>query len=103
MHTTIIPDDLITPIEAAELLKVSDGSIRRWVKSGKLPAFELVGRVRISKADVFALLKRVETSGPALPTRKEAEAKDRWVDQTLRDARIRRPRQAPKAATRTSP
>jgi len=86
----IIPDDLITPIEAAKLLGTSSHSIRRWVNRGTLPAFKVGGRLRISKADALAMIRRVETDRPRLRTRAEVEAEEARVDQILRAARIRR-------------
>ncbi|UOT02267.1 excisionase family DNA-binding protein [Rhodococcus opacus] len=48
---------LITPHQAAERLGVEYSTIRRWIRSGKLPAFRLAGHaVRIDVADVDALL-----------------------------------------------
>lgn len=90
METPTIPHDLISPIEAAHLLQTSPDSIRRWCKSGKLPAYKLVGTLRISRADALALLKRVETKGPLVRTRAEVTAQAEWVDKTLREAGIRK-------------
>jgi excisionase family DNA binding protein len=85
----VIPSDLITPIEAAALLNTSAGTIRRWCR-GKLPAFKLGGRLRVSRADVLAMLRRVETPGPTIPTRAELEARAKRTDEILRRARVRK-------------
>lgn len=42
--------------EVAELLKVSDGAVRKWLKSGKLKGIKL-GRIwRIKKSDLEEFL-----------------------------------------------
>lgn len=91
MNEPIIPDDLITAKEAAKLLTVTAHTIRAWARAGKLPAFHAGTRLRISKADVLAMLRRVEVAGkPMLPTKAEATAKAMRVDKILREAGIRR-------------
>jgi len=47
---------LITINQAAELLSVSHYTIRRWIKSGYLPACKIGGSLRIDEADIEALL-----------------------------------------------
>jgi excisionase family DNA binding protein len=45
--------DLLTPPEAAALLKVSVVTIRRWIKQGRLPAYHVGPRkVRINRSDL---------------------------------------------------
>ncbi len=41
--------------EAAELLGVSDDTVRRWVDSGRVPAEQVDGRTAIPGADLAAL------------------------------------------------
>ena len=41
--------------EAAELLGVSDDTVRRWVDSGRVPAEQVEGRTTIPGADLAAL------------------------------------------------
>jgi excisionase family DNA binding protein len=44
--------------EAAERLKVSTRSIRRWIDLGEIPVFRLGRAVRISEEDLQAFLNR---------------------------------------------
>jgi excisionase family DNA binding protein len=71
MAETQTPEDIITVAEAAKLLKVSRQSIAIYMKSGRLRAFRLSdnpkGRVRLSRADVLALLTPYQTSGDKTP------------------------------------
>lgn len=90
MKTEIIPGDLITPIEAGKLLKTSPATIRRWCQRGTMPAFKVGGRLRISRADALAMLRRVETPGPRIETLAEVEAREAEVDRVLREAGVRR-------------
>jgi len=86
---TEIPNDLMSLIEAGKLIQVSKGTIGRWVRLGKLPAFQIGSRFRVSRADVLAQVQRVQPAkGPAIPTRSEAAATQKWVSDELRRARI---------------
>lgn len=51
--------DLLTTNQAAKIVGVDSATIRSWIRTGKLPGFKLVGRVRVSKADVEALVKPI--------------------------------------------
>jgi len=42
-------DEMLTTAEAAELLRVSEFTIRRWCASGRLPAIKLGRDWRISR------------------------------------------------------
>src|SRR5919106_4203425 len=63
--------DLLTLTEAAELLKVSVVTLRRWIKQGRLPAYHVGPRkVRIKRSDLskaFTPTSQEEVS--ALPER----------------------------------
>lgn len=54
-----VPDhDMMTIREVAELLRVSEITVARWIKQGRLPAFRVGPRaVRIRRADVVGLMK----------------------------------------------
>lgn len=49
----------MTVAEVADRLNVSERTVRRWIAEGALPATKIVGRVRISGADVDALSRNV--------------------------------------------
>lgn len=72
-------DDLITPGQAARLMKCSIASIYRWCLSGRLPFVKRVGRRLIRRTDLLALLvpgepRRKEQTPAPEPTRRAAEA-----------------------------
>lgn len=51
--------------EVADLLHVSNRTVRNWIKSGKLPALKIVRQYRITKEDLAAFIqdsKRVTVS-----------------------------------------
>jgi predicted site-specific integrase-resolvase len=55
------PDDLISPPEVGRILCVSDETVRRWTKDGKLRHIPLPsGRVKYRRGDVLAMLVPVE-------------------------------------------
>src|SRR5579884_3287782 len=57
---TLLDDDLLTTAEAADLLKVSQVTIGRWIKRGRLPAYHLGPRkLRVRRADLAALLSPI--------------------------------------------
>lgn len=85
-----LPDDLIGTRQVAEMLGVSIHTVRCWINAGKLPGFRIGGRIRVSRADVVAMVQRVETAGPMLRTKAETEMRAAWVDATLRKAGIRK-------------
>lgn len=44
---------ILTIAEVAKILKISEATVRRWIKTGKLPAFQLGRKYRIRQKDVF--------------------------------------------------
>lgn len=51
-----IPTDLRCPKKLAKALDVSSSTIRRWIRTGKLPAYRIGGRWRASEAEAKALI-----------------------------------------------
>lgn len=89
-----IPDiaSLLTPKQAAEILKVDPASIRRWIRIGALPAYKIGSRVRVAREDVEGLLVRAETDEdkPRPLTKREIAREAAETDRILREAKIRR-------------
>lgn len=50
-------DDYLSTHDAAELADVAVGTIRRWVRAGKLRDHRAGRRVRVSRADLHRLLR----------------------------------------------
>lgn len=67
---TTIPDDLVSPRKACEILSVNISTLYRWILAGKLRSWRRAGtRYRVSLADVRALLEPVMPR--PRPTREE--------------------------------
>ncbi len=72
--------------EAADLLGFSEQSVRRWVRSGELPAYKLGKEYRISQEDLDSFLEARRTAGPkAPPADTGPEPPPRSVGEQLRD------------------
>jgi excisionase family DNA binding protein len=50
------PDDLLTRSEVARYLRVSDRTVSRLIRAGKLPAARIGRAVRIRQSDLLDLL-----------------------------------------------
>jgi excisionase family DNA binding protein len=48
----------LTVQDIAERLQVSEQTVRRWIKTGQLPAIELGGQYRVSPDDFREFLKK---------------------------------------------
>lgn len=60
-----IPEDLVTPARAAELVGVTRSSIYRWVASGKIKAWRRGEYLLLlSERDVRAMLRPVDAGKP---------------------------------------
>jgi len=57
---------LITVPEAAQILRVKNGTIRKWIYGGQLPSVKLGGRVCLKTQDVREFIE-----GNYHPARKE--------------------------------
>lgn len=51
----------LTVPEVADLLRVTPMTVRRWIKSGRLPASQIGRDYRIQSADLEALVAGAET------------------------------------------
>ncbi len=100
MQSDAIPSDLIQLPEAATLLGISRQSMLRWCIQGKIRAWRVGHRWRVSRADVVALCKpwsiqdandRKIAEQAALPmNRREQKERDARIDAELKRAGIRR-------------
>ncbi|WP_328847776.1 helix-turn-helix domain-containing protein [Mycolicibacterium austroafricanum] len=56
--------ELLTINEAAALLRVHPRTVRRFIEDGRLPGYQLGGRVvRVRRDDLTKLLTRIPTAG----------------------------------------
>ena len=81
------PTDLISPRKAAKLLGVHYATMYRWIWSGKLPAWDLCGLVRVSEADVRALVKPkpVKFTPPVKHATARQQARvEAWANEVLK-------------------
>jgi excisionase family DNA binding protein len=77
--------------DVAELLGVKVPTVWRWIKAGKLPAFRIGSRLRVSLADALAAVQLVQPAGGPRPeTRSERRRRDAETDRVLRAAGVRR-------------
>lgn len=64
-----------SPQEAASLLGVSDQTVRRWIRGGRIPEAERTGRSwRIPRSEIDRLLSEREEAGPEAETHTSIEA-----------------------------
>lgn len=62
--------------EAAEVLGVSDDTVRRWIDQGRLPASQANGRASIAGTDLATLAEALADS-PDLEARRTSSARNR--------------------------
>jgi len=55
--SSLSPEELLTVKEARAFAKVSDATIRRWIRSKQLRAYRLGGQVRIDKKDLVKFVQ----------------------------------------------
>lgn len=59
-----MPEELLTPEEAAALLKVKVSTVKEWLRRGKLRGVRLAGKVwRVRPADLDAFVLAGEKPG----------------------------------------
>ncbi len=58
--------EYLTLQEVAQAVKVSETTVRRWVRSGDLPAFKVGGRgqIRIDPEDLRSFMERSRVEAP---------------------------------------
>ncbi len=62
--------DLMTIKDVTSAVKVSESTVRRWVRSGLLPAYKVGdrGQLRFQRSDVLAFLNRHRVGPEGAPT-----------------------------------
>ncbi len=77
---SVVPDlELLTMREVAELLKVSEVTVARWLKQGRLPAYRVGPRaVRVRREDVEQMMEPVEAPIASVAPSREREDIDDW-------------------------
>lgn len=61
MHNTALDHELLTAEEVADYLRVSQFTVWRWCKSGRLPAFQIGREWRIRKRGLNDLIEALES------------------------------------------
>ena len=56
----MLPEDTITAKAGARLVGVHVSAVYRWVMCGRLRAWRVGGRLRLSRADVLAVIQAVQ-------------------------------------------
>jgi excisionase family DNA binding protein len=98
------PTDLIRILDAARLIDTHPGTIRRWLRSGRLRGYRRVGRYLVSKADVLGLVQPIDVDAERVErnaARREEYARlpasaaelarnEAWVDAELKRMGIRK-------------
>jgi excisionase family DNA binding protein len=64
---TVAEHSLLTPMEAAEALRVSRSQIYRLIGEGRLPSTRIAGSVRVPRLALQALIEQA-TCWPEAPT-----------------------------------
>lgn len=59
------PEALMTPEEAAAYLKVAPGTVRQWVKLGRIPFIKVRSLTRFRRSDLDAWLGEPVEKGAA--------------------------------------
>lgn len=50
--------DKLTPVQIAKEQGVTPVTVRSWIRSGKLPAYRVGGRIFVKRVDLDAFLKQ---------------------------------------------
>jgi excisionase family DNA binding protein len=69
--SAVTTDDLLTRAEAARYLRVSDRTVSRLIRTGKLPASRIGRAVRIRQSDLLDLLNEKPSNSAGLGTCRE--------------------------------
>lgn len=89
VRADVLPDDVISLPQMAQLLGISPSSAWRWMRAGLVRAWRIGVRWRVSRAEVLALISCNEPR-PEVAARAEREAELQETDRILREAGVRR-------------
>jgi excisionase family DNA binding protein len=80
------PDDLISARKAARILGVHFATLYRWMRRGKLTPWAVFGLVRVSEAEVRAIVKRkpVKAAPVSYATDRQQARQEAWAMDVLR-------------------
>jgi excisionase family DNA binding protein len=91
MSKTDLPADAIGLKEAGRLINLSSGTIRRWIKIGKIAGWRVGWKRFVSREDVLAQVEQHQaTRGQVVQSKSEKRARDTEVDRVLREVGIRK-------------
>lgn len=79
-----LPDDLITPRQAARLLRCHIATLHRWIQTGKLPAWRRGGeRYLVSESAVLALVEPVAVAAAPVVGKRATTARQRQTRELM--------------------
>jgi PTS system nitrogen regulatory IIA component len=80
----------LTVRQAAELLKVSEKTIYRWIKQGRTPALRLNGRIRLQRSELleWATANRINVAPAAYQGGEDERTSCAGLEEALRDGGI---------------
>jgi hypothetical protein len=83
-----LPDDLIPLKDAVTLSRTCLVTLYRWCQRGKLPSYERLGRLFVSRGDVLALFRPRAVAEPVSlpPSPVAVESRRRFTERVLREA-----------------
>jgi excisionase family DNA binding protein len=64
-HVSVIPDDLLTPIEAARRLRVSKAALYERISRGDIPSYRFGRAIRLRATHLAQYLERSRSIPPA--------------------------------------
>jgi len=74
-ETRVLSRPLMTTQEVADLLKVKEATVRKWIRDGELPAIHLHREWRIAVRHLEEFVAaRLTTDGNGQPSREDADA-----------------------------
>jgi len=63
MYNMTMEEEFLTPKDIARILKVSYMSVYRWIKAGKLKAYQVEKQFRVKKTDLDLFVESYKQKG----------------------------------------